>query len=334
MQEYRRRKRKIKRSEDKRGKHTKRGRKNQPISEICYPVCENCKTILDINFYTSDMDAIVCRNCGVCDPNPVFDTDIFCKEIVNKGSPLYQHRNYFAERILQARNMEPRFTSKELDILDSIYNIFLSNYPGEWDEHRISKARFGRICRLINKKYPNTVFTRRQERWLQYRIYCTGEIGITLPLDIANILKDFFIPYSFFFVKYQEKIEKKRSNITSLDMIILLIMYNICPDWVSYYGWYFLTKNIVNKTNSVIEDISKIEKIFSLLNENLNNYCIPRMPKSCYEYFVVMKKKLKVCELDTLINLCCLHDMGQLQYSHYIKKSKFYLSYEIKETIE
>lgn len=332
---------------DKRGLHTKESRlqKKRLLLQLndytkISSKCKECNNELDPYHYTTDNDAIVCKYCGLCDNNPIFDTDFLPQEIP-KRSALYKHRNYFAERLLQARNMEPRFKSSELVVIDNVYNLLLSINPEEWKETNITKHRFGQICRFINKYYKNTVFTRRQERWLQYRIYCTGENDLILPIDVANTLKGFFVVFSYFYTMCIEKRKDpqnqkifisttntlndsplKKTNIPSLDLLILLLLYNININLLINHGWYFLTKNIVNETPSVLDDLYRISLIFDLINNEFKNYCVQGCGIYMYQFFTEHNKKLKVILIDDILNCVTKNEMGMLQYNSMIKNNK------------
>lgn len=110
------RSRTSKKSRDRRGKHTKAERlaKLRAIKNgFTVHKCRGCDSILDPAIRTEEGDAIVCTQCGLVDNNTCFDLESPIFDYVQR-SPDYVRKNYFAERIRQARNIEPRLTEHEL----------------------------------------------------------------------------------------------------------------------------------------------------------------------------------------------------------------------------
>lgn len=309
---------------DKRGKHTKKSRllrielakKSLPEK----PTCNNCQSILDLTVTTREGDAVVCKNCGVVDGIPIFDEEtptIDCR----RGSPLYRHRNYFAERILQARNEEPRFRDEELDILSHIYDIYRNSSLLFWNEKFFSKKHCAIICRHLIKVYPNSIFTRRIERWYQYRIYICGNTGNHIPDDIAFLLRALFDAYSHYFEKALKYEGSKKSNITQLDLVILVLLYSIDPKLVNEYGWYFLNHNLINRTPSIFKNYEKIITVCDLVNERILKEFNFTVPVTCYQWFR-LGKKFATPDLEDLINAALSSQLGAAQYANYCKNNK------------
>lgn len=333
----------IKKKKDGRGRHTKADherrkqliRDKQKEMDDSIPECTGCNKKLDTSLLTSDNSSIVCEHCGVCDNLPIFETAFSNEIFIPKTSPRYQHRFYFAERMLQAGNREPRMSDTELEVIDFIFDLLSMECPEIWDERKFTKKHFGRICRFINKECKINTFSRRQEKWLQYRIYRTGEYDLALPNYVTEALKIFFYPFSFFHSKYNEELKKentnflefkKKKNITSIDLLCLYFMYNINIDWVKQFGWYFLTKHIIQPTESIELDIIKISDVFDFMHANYHKYILPSIDPLFYDMYLRNNRQLRTCSLEILIDNTSHHDMGRLQieiYSKGFNKPKF-----------
>jgi hypothetical protein len=303
---------------DRRGKHTKADRANKAkrCTKIIMQNCRGCNSLLDQYTRTEEGDALVCTNCALVDDGICFE---FETPMVSCGvhSNEYRHKNYFAERILQARDEEPRLTSKELDILSSIYDIYRLHCPTLWAEEYFTKKHAARICRLIVKYYPKSRFRRRLERWYQYRNYLCGRTGTELPLHVANALKVLFNVYSHFFSIYIKEMKLCRRNITQLDLVILVLLYNLGPKIIRAHGWYFLTYNILNKTQSTRLDMIRIKGVCRLINENiLKAKPTNDIGQECYAWFRA-GHRLKVPSLTTLINYSSTNPMAYAQILAY-----------------
>lgn len=319
---------KRKKKEDKRGRHTKLQRLlriREAKSTIQNPKCRECKSDLDPMCKTEEGDAIVCTNCGLVDNNTCFDFESPVYDYVPR-SPFYKHKNYFAERLLQARNSEPRLSEKELFVLSTVYDTFRDNSPLVWGERNFTKKHCGIICRLIKKKYPNSPFNRRIERWYQYRVYICGSTNTELPLQVANQLRYLFDAYSEFFTQHITNTGESRKNITQLDLVILILLYSIDYKLVQRHGWYFLNHNIVNKTPSVYRDRDTIKQICMLVNSNILNYQSLNIKPNCYKWFR-SGRRLKIPSIDKLLDMCLSSEMGVIQYLNYKKDNEVALLY-------
>jgi len=326
---------------DMRGRHTKesRLRRLQLIRENIpkRPTCSNCTTDLDYGVTTDDGNALVCRSCGVVDSMPIFDTDYVPIPCI-PGSPLYRHRYYFGERILQARNQEPRLTDDELDTLSLVYNAYKARDPIFWYEGVFTKKHMSMICRHLVKRFPKSFWTRRVERWFQYRTYICGQTGLQLPDDIASMLRFLFDAYSRYFQLHVKDFENKKTNITQLDMVILVLLYSISPEYLSIYGWYFLNRNLVNMTPSVFKNYRTVKKVCETINERILLEYDNTIPKMCYQWFR-LGNKLTVLELDDLVDGALGSELGAIQYANYRKNNSvgaymFYKRYKEKALAE
>ena len=316
---------------DMRGRHTKESRllkvklfkENIPKT----PSCAGCGMELDYGISTDSGDALVCKYCGVVDALPIFDTDqipVHCLP----GSPLYRHRNYFAERILQAKNEEPRLRPEELDSLALVYNIYRSSQGIFWYEGFFTKKHMSMMCKHLVKRFPKSFWTRRVERWLQFRTYICGHTGNRLPDKAAFILRFLFDAYSRYFEIYTNNSNKKKSNITQLDMVILVLLFSIDPQYLPNYGWYFLNRNLINNTPSVKKNYEIVKGVCNMINDRiLQEYdnCIPNM---CYQWFRI-GNKLTVLDLEELVDGALGSELGAIQYANYCKNNQIgsYLFY-------
>lgn len=324
-----------KKKEDRRGKHTKLERLRrirEAKATIKNPTCRGCDSLLDPMHKTEEGDAIVCCYCGLVDNNTCFDFESPVYDYVPR-SPFYRHKNYFAERLLQARNSEPRLSEKELLVLSSVYDTYRDICPTVWSERNFTKKHCGTICRLIKKQYPNSPFNRRVERWYQYRVYLCGSTNTELPYQVANQLRFLFDAYSEFFKIYIEEQGLVRKNITQLDLVILVFLYNLDYRYLNRYGWYFLNHNIVNMTPSVIRDRKRIKEICKMVNTRILVHHVPNIKPQCYKWFRD-GNRLKVPSLKVILDSCLSSEMGVLQYVNYKKNNEAVLLYYLDKYSE
>lgn len=303
---------------DRRGRHTKEDRiaKRKAVIQIDPQSCRKCNSVLDPAIRTEEGDALVCKYCALVDDRLCFDyeTPMLHSDI---HTNVYRHKNYFAERLLQARDKEPRFTDKELDLFSSVYDIYRLQCPLLWSEEKFTKKHAARICRLIVKHYPRSTFRRRLERWYQYRNYICGKVNNELPLDIANALKILFDAYSHYFLVYISENKLCRRNITQLDLVILVLLYNLGPEVLAAHGWYFLNHNIMNKTLSTRLDMIRIKAICNLINSNiLHMKPSKNISPDCFAWFR-SGNILKVPSITTLLNHCMTNPMAYYQFLAY-----------------
>lgn len=312
------------RGPDRRGRHTKKSRAEKTkriLESIKTPRgCENCGCVLSMENTTDCGDALVCVMCGVVDQMPIFDSDIDTVPYT-KGSPMYRHRYYFGERLKQAKNEEPRFDENELEILSFVHNIFANGSCVSWDDRFFTKRHMAIMCRLLVKRFPGSLWARRSERWFQFRVYICGNTGLQLPKDISFTLRFLFDAYSRYFQIYiKNKTNKKRANITQLDIVVLILLFSIHPRYVNDYGWYFLNKNLVNKTPSTFTNYLAAKEICEMVNEKILHEYYPTIPAVCYQWFR-FGKKLVVPDLDDLISAALGSELGAIQYANYCKKN-------------
>ena len=310
-------------TKDRRGRHTKAERLAKiraAKASIVKPSCRECCAVLDPAARTEEGDAIVCTSCGLVDNNICFDHEAPIYDYVPRNS-LYRHRNYFAEKIRQARNTEPRLAESELDAMSIIYDIYQRHSPVLWSEGMFTKKHAKRICRIIKKQYPDTQWHSRHERWFQYRTYICGDMGLSLPQSVASQLRILFDAYAYYFLKYLEINNMPRHNIAKLDLLILVLLYNISYQCLSEHGWYFLNKNIMNRSRATIKDINEIRTICRLVNEKiLSLKDVHMVDPECLRWFRA-GNKLVVPKLDILLNFTMNHPMGYVKFVSYYGSS-------------
>lgn len=323
---------KKKKKGDLRGRHTKQqrlARIRAAKATITNPICRGCSSDLDVMCKTEEGDALVCTYCGLVDNNICFDVESPTYDYVPR-SPFYKHKNYFAERLLQARNKEPRLSEKELDILSIVYDTYRDTCPPIWSERNFTKKHCGTICRLIKTIYPSSPFNRRIERWYQFRVFLCGSTNSELPYQVSNQLRFLFDAYAEFFLLTLEEENIDRRNITQLDLVILILLYNLDYNHVRNFGWYFLNHNIVNKTPSVHRDRERIKKICKKINENILSTQNNNIKANCYRWFRD-GNRLKIPSIERLLALCTYTGMGVLQYVNYKKNNEVALLYYLEK---
>jgi len=305
---------------DRRGRHTKAerlARIRAAKASIVIPKCRSCDSLLDPAARTEEGDAVVCTKCGVVDDNICFDYEAPVFDYVPRLS-LYHHKNYFAEKIRQARNVEPRLTNQELNVMSDIYDIYKRHCPVLWSEPMFTKKHAGRICRTIKKRFPTSQWHTRSERWFQYRTYICGEVHNYLPAHVGNQLRILFDAYAYYFLRYLEINNLPRRNITKLDLVNLVLLYNISHESLSDHGWYFLNKNIMNKSRATIKDINEIRAICKLVNESiLTMKEVYLVHPQCLKWFRD-GNRFKVPKLDIMLSYTLHHPMGYVKYVSYI----------------
>lgn len=311
------------RKRDRRGRHTKADRIAKYITfkdSIKIPTCRGCNTVLDTSIHTKEGDAVVCTTCGLVDDNICFDHEAPVLDHL-PHSPFYMHKNYYAEKLLQARNKEPRFRDRELDIMSVVFDIFRDKCPLVWSEEHFTKSHCAQICRLITKHYPKSPFVRRVERWYQYRTYICGVTYGEMSESVATQLRCLFDAFSYFFLLYLQENSLPKRNITQLDLVTLVLLYNLSKYDLAHHGWYFLNHNIVNKTKSVYRDIERIQTICDCINQRIltikyTNNILPQ----CYQWFR-SGNTLKVPDVDSLLDMALYSPLGAIQFAAH--KTKF-----------
>ena len=110
-------------------------------------------------------------------------------------------------------------------------------------------------------------------------------------------------------------------NITKLDMVCLVLLYNISYECLAQHGWYFLNKNILNKSSSAIDDINEIRAVCKLANLHMLDIKPERsISQHCFSWFR-NGFRFVVPKLNDLIAYALHHPMGYYNYTSYIGNS-------------
>jgi len=322
--------RRLRKKDDKRGKHTKASRelKRQEAqrffdSIVSTLVCDNCS---GNDFVPTDEgDATVCITCGLVSNTRLIEGTT---DVLNEfnGSLPYKSRNYFAERLQQARNREPRFTTSEENKINCIWSMLHSKDRIEWSNKAasFSKDKFQSICRVLDEVEPGKRWKQQLERWWQARAVIYGEDRGWEILDEYHTftLKVLFDPFAWYFSKFLKYDENgKKHNIPKIDLVILVLLYNISEEALVMYGWYFLSKNIVWPTRSTLEHYEKIEEIFDKCNQYFNSSS--RKPEvRSQSYAWLRNHQFTVPDYKYLIYLALDSKEAKYVYNHLSTKSQ------------
>jgi len=306
---YKRRK-PPKKSTDKRGKHTKESRRIEKeendrffASLAVVNLCDNCS---GSDFGpTVDFDALVCKNCGLISRSRIIEgcTDI---SLDFRGSAPYRHRNYFAERILQAAGREPSFAPSEENKINVVWSMLHDQDRVRWGNNArtFSKLRFKQILSILDQVEPGQRWRQKLERWWQARevIYGFDPTWATLDDYHCHMLKVLFDPIASCFDLHFRSRTPREHNIPKLNIIILVLLYNISEDSLVKYGWFFLSKNIVTPTKSMLCDFKRIRDIIDKVNDGFVHRLVrPDVRRESYQW--LQKHKYKVPELEYLVSL-------------------------------
>lgn len=300
-------KRRVKK-EDRRGKHTKasreiKRRENQrffdSISRVI--VCVECSGTDFVP--TEDGDTNVCTQCGLVNSNRIIEgtTDIL---LDSRGSGPYKSRNYCAERILQARGLDPPFTSSQKAKINVVWSVLHDTKRDVWGNRAstFSKYRFRQILRILDKLEPGKRWKQKLEKWWQARnvIYGNDPTWETMDDYTALQLKVLFDPFAFYFNEKYKKNSPGEHNVPKMDLVYLVLLYNVSEEALQKYGWYFLSKSIVWPTKSTHKDYQRIKNVTECVNKEFVHSNKKRFVRSqSYAWF--NKKKYVVPDLDYLV---------------------------------
>jgi len=314
-----------KKKEDRRGRHTKESRAKKQLEiqkfladATATTICPNCYGTVFVP--TSDSDSYACVVCGFVTNERIVDGACDFTQLP-PGSPRYRHINYFAERIQQCRNREPRFTASEQNKINVVWSALHDQDRDAFSgsPKSFSKYRFRQICGILSELEPGRRWKQKLERWWQARVLLYGhDSDWNTPDDIhARLLKDLFVPLACWFELYFKR-EGEAHNIPKLDLIFLVLLYNISEESVRRYGWYFLTKNIVWPTKSTLQNYERIEKICAAVNTQINDKkTLARrnnVPLRAINWF--HENQYTVPELDYLVELAIDSREGICTYNH------------------
>lgn len=265
---------------DRRGKHTKESRARVRAAREAYLrslTAVKCVHCSGSDFaQTHDSASMVCTGCGLVDENQRITVtgtgqrEFDCFPVVDKRSGPYHHRNYYAERIRQFNNTEPRFTTLEKS---QIYGVqsFLERHVGpEWSPGLLSKDKFGQICRLLDHLRPGQRWRQKLERWHQAKIMLCGRCDYVPDLpgtEVTHKMKVIFDGFAFIFERFFRGAERR--NVPKLDLVCLILLYNIKKSLLWRYGWFFMNPQIWWESQSTLKDHRRCEEIADKANSDL-----------------------------------------------------------------
>ena len=321
---------------DMRGKHTKESRAKKRLEEEIYrnslnltPSCANC-TKTDF-VLTYDLDSPVCTGCGCVsnDRNVVGACDP--QQLVTR-SLKYMHCHYWAERIRQFCNLEPRFTESEQDKICIVWNELHAKDPQTWSNSAtsFSKYRFKQLLAVLDKVEPGKRWKQKLERWWQAREIIYGHDPTYAIGDeyTSHMLKVLFDPFARYFATQFKNSTSGQHNIPKTDLIFLLLLYNISPDHLRKHGWYFLNKNILAQKESIEADYARIEEICKAVNDNLRSKAkLSGVRRESYVWFG--KNNYKVPPLSKLVKYACSSNEGK----NVLKQLNYHGSYFDKKIV-
>lgn len=299
--------------QDRRGKHTKASREAKKREDQRFfdsiSRAVSCNECNGTDFVpTEDGDTNVCTGCGLVSGNRIIEgtTDILLDP---RGSGPYKSRNYCAERILQARGLDPPFTSAQKAKINVVWSMLHDSNRNVWGNRAstFSKYRFRQILRVLDKMEPGKRWKQKLEKWWQARnvIYGHDPSWETMDDYTALQLKVLFDPFAFYFNAKYKKNSPGEHNVPKMDLVYLILLYNISEDALQRYGWFFLSKSIVWPTKSTHRDYERIKEITACVNNEFASSNKKRFVRSqSYAWF--NKKRYIVPDLDHLIWLA--HD--------------------------
>lgn len=282
-------------------------------------LCDDCGASPNDFVLSSDKDCYVCTQCGnvlkgcvVVDgyqnPKDIPDKYVSIKDpltewahrmedcgIRTTKAPInpdtgttYNGGNYAAERVKQARNVEPQIpdsdlqqiaetyytlaTAKEHQGLRSCKNVIknykdlLMNGPIIPPLNLFSKEH---IIRVLNQCNPEFV-DKYAENWVQVLCYLAMNhpreesivVGELLDGATGELLLAMYQPFYLAFHKHHKKNEPGQKNGPKLDMVFLHFMYLMGgTELVQKYGRYFVGKWILSKYQTAKKTMARILEI-------------------------------------------------------------------------
>jgi hypothetical protein len=321
--------------DDRRGKHTKASRAQKRIeherfiaSLNLFPTCINCSGVEFVP--TTDGDTYACTGCGLLTESRIIegvgDVSVECHRSAD-----YEHRNYLAERLRQARGCDPPFTKSQANKIYVVYNLLADlqrNRSGTKagfgflnQADSFSKYRFRQILQLLDQLEPGRQWRKKLEKWLQARKILYGTLADLKTMDdwTCMMVKILFDPIGSYFDQRFRKNEKGHKNMPKLDLLILILLYNVSEQALADYGWYFLSKNHVWPTQSVLQDYSRIKQMLLQVNQDFLTFPKKRNVRT-QSYNWLRKNKYVVPGLDVLLSIAASSKEGYMcvyQFAHH-----------------
>ena len=310
--------------EDRRGKHTKASREQKRREDKRFfdsiSVLQCCVECGASDYVpTDDGDSSVCIGCGLVSGNRIIEgtTDVLLDTF---GSAPYRPRNYCAERLRQARGCDPRFTEAQRDKINLVYSALHDSEPSTWGNgaETFSKYKFRQICRVLDELEPGKRWKQKLEKWWQAREVLFGPDPSWETLDEWTCLqlKVLFDPFASYFTGRFKRNEAGSHNIPKMDLVLLVLLYNLGEEVLQRYGWYFLSKNIVWPTASTLKDYERIKEIAECVNQEFSRSAKkPFVRSQSYAWF--HKNKYIVPDLDWLVWLAYDSSEGHIVYNQF-----------------
>ncbi len=305
-------------SKDKRGRFTKKT-KQEKIKALrnYYTIkqtfhCDDCHVESDNWTTTCEGDSYVCIACGTVSQDAIlFESAVYCDQFpqdYNRKNG-YKHRNYFAERIRQFSNTEPRFSKQEQIQIENIHSVLWLENSKLWDPTTMQKPDFAKLFRIMHLAVPHMKWNRRLERWLQAKHillhYNDIHFDNTIPEKLLVDLRLLFDGIAFTFSN-----DKKddRHNIFRLDYICLLLLYTLDPTLVTKHGWYFCDSRLLFKHENSVLIWKNVINLFIDTNIKMrsNRFDKTSIYPETIDWFY--KNTLNTCSLDAMINLLMEND--------------------------
>ena len=295
-------------SEKQREKDIHDGLRLSNSSYYATDFCFCCGAYSDEAFVQTPEYDIVCKKCAAVQPSEVFYEDAI--HSTQKSSSAYKERTYLSERLRLFANLEPRIPREDIQLIGQVYSELDSRYckavndEQEDQEERTKKLkRFGldgwfisnpgdiskdfikTLLTLIDKKLRPSIkgvtksFKKKYlERWLQIKIFLCGEIYYkrnVSRLPPTELLDDMLllacqITSIFKNKKEEARIFVDKKSVPNIDLMFLTILYNIDRDFLTEFGWYFMSQavrdGVTRKDSAIQKDYEVLKKIFEYLN--------------------------------------------------------------------
>lgn len=272
--------------------------------------CFCCGAYSDEAFVPTPEYEVVCKECAAVQPSEKCFEDAIDSTL--KSPTAYKERTYLSERLRLFGNLEPRIPREDFELIGQVYSELESRYSKIHDEEEDPERRSERLGRIgfkgdwfiqhpgnITKDFIQTLLTlidqtlspnlrgvtksfkrKYLERWLQIKILLCGKNyykNCICDLPDSLLLDDMLalacqVTSIFKNKKDEARIFTEKRSVPNVDLMFLMILYNIDIFYLRKFGWYFLSKAVregsaPDKPLSAIHgDYDTLCKIFEYLN--------------------------------------------------------------------
>lgn len=271
--------------------------------------CFNCGAYSDEAFVSTPQYDVVCTKCAAVQPSETFFENAI--DSAPKPSSAYKERTYLSERLRQFGNHEPRIPREDIRLIGQIYSELDTRYSKVVNKEEDPERQAKELKRLglhgwfidhpgnIGKGFIQTLLTlidktinpklrgitksfkkKYLERWLQIKIFLCGETyykNSICSLPTEDLLTSMLLlscqTTSVFKNKKEEAgIGSEKRSVPNVDLMFLLILYNIDVYYLRQFGWYFLSQAVKdgvessNPNSAIKRDYHYLSKIFKYLN--------------------------------------------------------------------